>query len=318
MSDENRQKMQAADVAQAWVRLAERKPESLEPEPGVLNVVATPIGHLGDLGLRTGVMLAQADLVLCEDTRVTKSLYSALGLESPRLERFDASEERGPKIRFVLEALGAGKRVVLVSDAGMSGVSDPGSALVRRCLDEGIEVRGVAGPSALPLAIALSGSESRESRFLGFFPRDKGARDELMARIEAEPVSSQWIWFESPERILGAVRRISEAFPNFRVILCKELTKQYERVFAGSAAELAERLDHEPAAVLKGEWVMILERPAQESGTAPDEFDTKFEPILQAFRAAGVSASVATKSVSQVFGAPKNQLYRLAIKIFGE
>lgn len=318
MGDENRKNLPVREVANQLIALYERKPVSFDLEPGVLYVVGTPIGHLGDMSLRVAASLAQADLVLCEDTRVTRNLYSALGIESPSLERFDASEERGARLDRVMESLRSGKRVVLVSDAGMPAVSDPGSFLVRRCLDEGVEVCGVPGPSALPMAMALSGASVVESRFLGFFPRDKKDRDRLVERIVENRVHTQWIWFESPERVLGALGRFAESFPNFRVTLCKELTKQYERVFSGDAQSLATQMDQLSDAELRGEWVMILEQPAQVESQESDALEITYTPILQAFRAAGVSASQAAKAVSQVFGAPKNQIYRLAIKIFEE
>ncbi|RYZ67752.1 MAG: hypothetical protein EOP09_10520, partial [Proteobacteria bacterium] len=239
MSEQNRQKLRVRDVAMRFAELAARKPDSFEPKPGVLHVVPTPIGHLGDLGLRSGMMLANADLVLCEDTRVTKSLYSLLGISPPRLERFDASREHSEKLNDVLQQLKNGAVVVLVSDAGMPGVSDPGSFLVRACHEQGIEVCGVAGPSALPLAIALSGGQASESRFLGFFPRDKSARQELATRIRSESEAAQWIWHESPERILASAKFFAAEFPDFRLILCKELTKQYERNFSGTARDVA-------------------------------------------------------------------------------
>ncbi len=318
MGDENRKNLPVREVASQLVALYERKPAAFDLIPGVLYLAGTPIGHLGDLSLRVGCALAQADLVLCEDTRVTRNLYSALKVEPPLLERFDASEERGARLDRAIEALKSGKRVVLVSDAGMPGVSDPGAFLVRRCQDEGIEVRGIPGPSALPTSMALSGATVQESRFLGFFPRDKKDRDQLVTRINANSVATQWIWFESPERVLGALARLAESFPHFRVTLCKELTKQYERVFSDGATVLAARMTELSDAELRGEWVVILEQPARVEVQESDALETTYSPILQAFRIAGVSASQAAKAVSQVFGAPKNQVYRLAIKIFEE
>ena len=202
---------------------------------GLLSVVGTPIGNLEDASPRVRRVLGEADVVLCEDTRVTGRLMSAFGLHV-RLERCDENV-MAEKIDQVLGRLAAGERVAFVSDAGMPGVSDPGQRLVDAALDTGVRVEVVPGPSAVTCALVASGLASEHFFFEGFLPRKRGAQLARLAELAAVP--GTLVVYESPRRVAETLANVAEVFPGRRVALVRELTKLHEEVVRGLAPELA-------------------------------------------------------------------------------
>ena len=188
---------------------------------GMLSMVGTPIGNLQDASPRVISTLDAADVVLCEDTRVTGKLMAAFGLHT-HLERCDENviDQRVPT---VLDRLRAGERVAFVSDAGMPGVSDPGQRLVDAALDEGLAVEVIPGPSAVTCALVASGLASEHFFFEGFLPRRKSAQ---VTRLrELAPVPGTIVCYESPRRVAETLANVAEVFPARRVALVRELTK---------------------------------------------------------------------------------------------
>lgn len=223
---------------------------------GTLSVVATPIGNLGDITLRGVETLKQADVIACEDTRVTAKLLQRFGIEKPLLI-FHARSGRLATSR-ILALLAEGKRVALVTDAGTPGISDPGSALVREVRDtlgEDANIEAIAGPSALTAALSIAGVQTDEFVFLGFLPHKKG-RQTLFNEIAAS--KRAMVFYESPHRIEKALVSLSETLEEARkVIICRELTKMHESVIEGSAAEVMEHYkDHQDQ--VRGEFVVIV------------------------------------------------------------
>ncbi len=219
---------------------------------GALYVVGTPIGNLGDLSDRARQTLRAVDLVAAEDTRRTGRLLDRAGIKARMLSLFEGNERQ--RTERVLVALRDGADVALVSDAGMPTVSDPGSALVRACIDEGIDVRVVPGPSAIITALVVSGLPTGRFVFEGFLPRKMGERRERLRALAHDPRTV--VAFESPLRLATLLRDILVELGDRRVAVCRELTKLHEEVFRGRGSEALARLaDHEP----KGEVVLVVE-----------------------------------------------------------
>ncbi len=217
-----------------------------------LQVLATPIGNLADVSPRARRALAGAELVAAEDTRVTRKLYAALGLVAPRVLRFSGAGMQRSAQR-IADEVASGKRVVVVSDAGTPVVSDPGHLAVRACLDRGLSVEPIPGPSAAVLAVSVSGLPCAPFHVLGFPPRKPGPLRRWLQAQGALPGSL--VLFESPQRTASTVRAIADVLVDREVCLCRELTKLHEEVLLGGASELADQL---AARELKGEVTLVI------------------------------------------------------------
>lgn len=222
---------------------------------GLLSVVGTPIGNLEDASPRVRRTLGEADVVLCEDTRVTGRLMSAFGLHV-RLERCDENV-MSEKVDGVLARLEAGGRVAFVSDAGMPGVSDPGQRLVDAALDAGARVEVVPGPSAVTCALVASGLASEHFFFEGFLPRRRSAQLARLAELAAIP--GTLVVYESPRRVAETLANVAEVFPGRRVALVRELTKLHEEVVRATAPELAAEVA--ARGEVRGECVVVIAAP---------------------------------------------------------
>ena len=235
---------------------------------GKLSVVATPIGNLEDITLRALRVLKEADVVACEDTRVTKKLLSHFDIHTPTVSFHANSGERG--FSKIIKLLDEGNHVALVSDAGTPGVSDPGLELVSvvrekfcrhlvstvdtKCLQ--VEIEAVAGPSALAAALSVAGLRAPSFTFYGFLPQKKG-RETLIKEMAHSPRAS--VFYESPHRILKALVMLQKLLPTTRRIgVFRELTKLYEEHTIGSADDvLAHFVEHQDR--VRGEFVVIIE-----------------------------------------------------------
>jgi 16S rRNA (cytidine1402-2'-O)-methyltransferase len=219
---------------------------------GTLHIVATPIGNLGDLSDRARRTLADAELVIAEDTRRTGRLLAGLGIDAQLRSMFDGNErDRTPGI--VRELL-AGRSVALVSDGGMPLVSDPGYRLVTAAIDAGIDVRVVPGPSAALAALVVSGLPTDRFVFEGFLPRTASQRRMRLAALGDDPRTS--VVFEAPRRVVALLRDIATELGDRRIAVCRELTKLHEDVIRGSVTEILETLGEAP---IRGEVVVVIE-----------------------------------------------------------
>lgn len=227
-------------------------------ETAVLSVVATPIGNLADITLRALDTLRAADVIACEDTRVTAKLLARYEIEKPLLI-FHAQSGRSATTR-ILQLLGEGKHVALVTDAGTPGISDPGTALVREVRDRlAGEVRIVAipGPAAVTAALSIAGVPTDSFVFLGFFPHKKGRQTLFEEIAESERTM---VFYESPHRIEKTLASLAEHLDESRrVIVARELTKIYESLVEGSASEVAAYFSEHQDEV-RGEFVVIVSR----------------------------------------------------------
>ena len=274
---------------------------------GLLSVVGTPIGNLEDASPRVRRVLGEADVVLCEDTRVTGRLMSAFGLRV-RLERCDENV-MAEKIEQALGRLAAGERVAFVSDAGMPGVSDPGQRLVDAALVAGVRVEVVPGPSAVTCALVASGLASEHFFFEGFLPRKRGAQLERLEELAAIPGTI--VVYESPRRVAETLANVAEVFPGRRVALVRELTKLHEEVVRGLAPELAAQVAARDE--VRGECVVVIAAPgadeleARRAAAAGPE-RTLEEEIADGL-AAGEPKSALAKRLAKSFSLPRAEVY---------
>jgi len=274
-------------------------------------LVPTPLGNIADMTERGQSVLRAADLVLCEDTRVTARLLAAIGVGGRALLALHEHNE-DVRIADVLAALRAGRRVALVSDAGTPLVSDPGYRLVRAAIAAGLPVSAVPGANAAVLALVLSGLPPLPFLVLGFPPPRAVARRAAFARLrEAERagLSATLIWYEAPHRVPETLADLAAAFGDRPACVARELTKRYEEVRRGTLPDLAAAF---AAAPPRGE-VTLLVGPAPEE--APDAAG-----LEAALRAALASHSVkeAVALVSAATGLPRRAVYARALALRGE
>jgi 16S rRNA (cytidine1402-2'-O)-methyltransferase len=265
-----------------------------------LAVCGTPIGNLEDVTLRVLRELAEADVVLCEDTRHTRKLLERHGLRARLLSYHQHNE--AARTAELLPRLEAGERIALVSDAGLPGVSDPGARLVRAALAAGVEVTVLPGASAVETALVASGFEAERYQFVGYLPRGERALTALADELRA------WAWpvvaFESPQRLAASLRTLARVSPERPAAVCRELTKRFEEVAVGPLAELAERF----AGGAKGEITLVL-GPADAEALDHAEALAAVAELVEL----GVSRRRAAELVSGLTGVSRNTLYRSSL-----
>jgi 16S rRNA (cytidine1402-2'-O)-methyltransferase len=272
---------------------------------GVLTLVSTPIGNLGDLAPRAVEALEAADLVCCEDTRRTGSLLKQIGVRVDELRRLDDHTEF-ESIPVILDRLGAGERVVLVSDAGTPGISDPGERLVAAVAEAGIEVTTVPGPVAAIAALVSSGLPSGRFVFEGFLARKGQERSAQLAAIAVE--SRTTVFYESPNRVAATLAALAEACePERRAVVARELTKLHEELRRGTLAELAVWA----STGVKGEVVVVVDG----ADTSVDLSDGELVERLRAALAEGCSKRDAVDRVVAATGARRGRVYDLSLTI---
>jgi 16S rRNA (cytidine1402-2'-O)-methyltransferase len=233
--------------------------------PATLYLVATPIGNLEDITLRALRTLRECDVIAAEDTRRTGQLLSYFGISRPILSYFRFNEAK--RSEEIVERLGRGEKVALVSDAGTPGISDPGERVVKAAIAAGYRVESVPGPCALVAALTASGLPTEEFHFIGFLPVKSGQRRRILDAAKSIP--GTLVLYESPYRIQKLLVELNDIFPAAAVVLARELTKKFEEYLRGTAAKLIEATK---TRTLKGEFVVLVsqdesprERPEDES-----------------------------------------------------
>jgi 16S rRNA (cytidine1402-2'-O)-methyltransferase len=274
---------------------------------GALVLVGTPIGNLGDLSPRVAEALSSADAICCEDTRRTGRLLQLAGIarNGPLVVVNEHTEQA--EVPRVVARLAAGERVVVVSDAGMPGISDPGERLVRAAVAAGHPVEVVPGPSAGLSALVVSGLPTGRFVFEGFLPRKGAPRRERLTVVAAEPRTV--VLFEAPHRLARTLADLAEACGGDRpVVVARELTKLHEEIWRGDLVGAVEWVgDREPA----GEIVLVLGgAPA-----APPAGDAEVEAALQAALDGGASVRDAASQVAADLGIARRHAYDLALRL---
>ena len=271
--------------------------------PGGLYLVATPIGNLGDISLRALELLAAADVIACEDSRVTRKLAARYGIATPLTpyHEHNAAEAR-PKL---LARLGQGQAVALVSDAGTPLISDPGYKLVRAAVEAGFAVTALPGASAVLVALAVSGLPTDRFFFEGFLPVKQTGRQKRVAQLAGIPATL--VLFESGPRIAAALADLAAGLGARAATICRELTKLHEEVRRGDLATLA--YDYAAGAETRGEFVIVVAPPADDE-TQADDIDELLRRALSR-----VSVKDAVGEVALATGRPRREVYQRALEI---
>ena len=272
---------------------------------GTLQVVATPIGNLGDLSERAAETLRTADLILAEDTRRTGRLLAHVGSEVPQRSLHDHNER--DRITEVLERLAAGDRIALVSDAGTPTVSDPGYRLLAACAAAGVRIEPIPGASALLAALVASGLPTDRVAFEGFLPRKGAARTSRLAELGAE--RRTFVLFVAPHRAGADLRDLATVCGGDRpAALCRELTKRYEQILRGGLDELAASA-HEG---LRGELTLVVAgAPEREPETlSADDLVARVRELV----ATGVTKKSAIADVATATGTPRREVYQAVVE----
>jgi len=264
-----------------------------------LAVCATPIGNLRDVTLRVLDELASAEVVLCEDTRRSRTLLERHGVKA-RLLSYHRHNEAA-RTAEILPRLKAGEEIALVSDAGLPGVNDPGARLIAAALEAGVPVTVLPGPSAVETALVASGLIAERYQFLGYLPRSAAARTALWEELARWPHAAAA--FDSPKRLPASLAGLAEAIPERQVAVCRELTKRFEEVVRGTAREVAERFHEAP----KGEITLVV-GPGEAAADAGEA-----ESAVSELLAAGFGRRRAADLVSRLTGVPRNRLYRRSL-----
>jgi 16S rRNA (cytidine1402-2'-O)-methyltransferase len=293
--------MDGNERSQASDGQASRKPPPLVPG---LHIVATPIGNLRDITLRALDVLREADLIACEDTRVFAKLASHYGIAAPTVAYSDATQDAAePKI---VRALAAGKRVALVSDAGMPLISDPGYRLVRAALAAGHVVTSAPGASAVPMALALSGLPTDRFFFGGFLPAKESERRRAIASAAAVPATL--VFFEAPHRLAASLVDLAELLGPRPAAIARELTKLFEEVRRAPLTELARHYAQHPD--VKGEIAVVIGPPGETEAPAAERLDEALRGAM-----AGASVKDAAAEVAARYGLKRRDVYARALEL---
>ncbi|MBQ2564054.1 MAG: 16S rRNA (cytidine(1402)-2'-O)-methyltransferase [Oscillospiraceae bacterium] len=272
--------------------------------PGTLYLIGTPIGNLSDFSPRAVETLSSVDFIAAEDTRVTLKLLNHFDIHKPLVSYYEHNKyASGEKI---VQRILAGESCGLVTDAGMPAVSDPGEDIVRMCMDQGIPVTTIPGPTALITALVLSGLPTGRFCFEGFLSTNNKSRREHLEELQNE--ARTMIFYEAPHKLRKTLSDLKEAFgDDRRISLCRELTKLHEEVLPFSLSEAVRYYEeHDP----KGEYVLILEGRPEESDPILSEEEAL--ALVAKYRAEGRSLKESCKLASSQSGYSKNELYALA------
>jgi 16S rRNA (cytidine1402-2'-O)-methyltransferase len=268
--------------------------------PGILYVVATPIGNLEDITVRALRILREAGRIACEDTRHTRKLLDHFGIAKPMLSYHEHNEAaRASELVAMLES---GENIALVSDAGTPLISDPGYRLVAAAIDAGISVVPIPGASAAIAALSASGLPTDAFRFGGFLPAKRSARRKLLEQLK--PESSTLIFYEAPHRILETLDDIADVMGARKIVIARELTKMHEEILRGTAAELRDQLQGRPS--IRGEITLLIGKP---EAAAIDE--TPVAEAVGELERRGVARMDAIKQVAKARGLSKREVYRI-------
>ncbi len=272
---------------------------------GVLFLCGTPIGNMRDVTLRVLDTLGQVDIIVCEDTRRTRKLLSMYDISKPLLTyREDNKERAGAKIIQMLEE---GKNIALVSDAGMPGISDPGSHIVCECINRGIDVSVVPGANAALSALVISGLPANRFAFEGFLPRKRGARIKRLREIANEERTI--IFYESPLRFRQTLEDMLEVFGDRRIAIARELTKKFETVLRGTISQVLKEME---SLLERGEFVIVVagaEKLKEKYGK--EEELARVQKLIEEGYSLGESVRIVAALSGEV---SRRELYDLALR----
>ena len=274
---------------------------------GMLYLVPTPIGNLGDISIRCKQTLEEADFIAAEDTRVSLKLLNHLGIKKSLVSYFEHNKEQ--KGNMIVERILAGETCALVSDAGSPAISDPGEDLVKQCAEAGITVCAIPGPCAVITALSISGQATGRFCFEGFLSTAKKSRKEHLESLIGE--QRTMIFYEAPHKLLNTLESMAEVFGADRPIsLCRELTKLHEEVVRTTLGEAIELYAEKPP---KGEFVLVVAgaKPPEKEVFTADDAAQRVKQLIDE----GLSRKDAVKQVAKELDLPKNVVYDAALQV---
>jgi len=276
----------------------------MKPDLGALFVCATPIGNLGDITLRALEVLKSVDIIAAEDTRVTLKLLNYYGIRKPLVSYHQHSPPK--RTEWLLQQLKEGKDIALVCNAGTPGISDPGVPLVRKALQEKIPVVPVPGPSAVTAALSVAGMDAQRFIFLGFLPREKKERRELLELVKSLPFTL--VIYETPHRLAESLKDLVEILGDRITVLCRELTKMHEEVLLTTLSALARKYETETPI---GEFTLVVE------GAKTHEPEPNWKAIDEAIEEllnSGLPVSSVAREIAKAFPITRSAAYQRALK----
>lgn len=264
--------------------------------------VATPIGNLEDITLRAVRILQESQIIYCEDTRTSKKLLDHYDVHADLQSYHKFNEQE--RVYEILEKARQDISISVISDAGMPAISDPGNILIKALQDNGIEYTVLPGPSAFTTALVLSGFDSMEFQFLGFFPQKEGQKLKLVEKLKEDKITS--IFYESPHRIIKTLEFLKDTIPTRKICLVREISKLFEDVVIFQAKDLDQVEITE-----KGEMVLIIDKDS-----SIDEVDDDFiKDEIQLRLDLGKSKKTAVKEIAKEFDINKNRVYELSLEV---
>ena len=275
---------------------------------GMMYLVPTPIGNLGDISLRCRETLESADFIAAEDTRVTLKLLNHLGIKKSLVSYYE--HNKATKGDRIVDRILAGETCALVSDAGSPAISDPGEDLVKQCAEAGIIVCAIPGPCAAITALSISGQSTGRFCFEGFLSTAKKSRREHLDALRTE--TRTMVFYEAPHKLLRTLEDLHQVLGDRPIALVREITKIHEEVYRTTLAQAVEHYRENPP---RGEFVLVLAgapKP-QEDEAPPDPMEA-----VEALLAQGCSISEAVKRAAKELGVPKNSIYNQAMERFSQ
>ena len=273
--------------------------------PGMLYLVPTPIGNLGDISIRCRQTLEEVDFIAAEDTRVTLKLLNHLGIKKSLVSYYE--HNKAQKGNVILDRILAGETCALVSDAGSPAISDPGEDLVKQCAQAGITVCAIPGPCAVITALSISGQSTGRFCFEGFLSTAKKSRREHLEALQNE--QRTMVFYEAPHKLLATLESMAEVFGADRPIsLCRELTKLHEEVVRTTLGGAIAQYTQQPP---KGEFVLVVAgaTPVEKTAATPEDAAARVQELVNA----GLSRKDAIKQTAKELDLPKNVVYDAAI-----
>ena len=274
---------------------------------GMLYLVPTPIGNLGDISTRCRETLENADFIAAEDTRVSLKLLNYLGIKKSLVSYYE--HNKAQKGNMIVERILAGETCALVSDAGSPAISDPGEELVKQCVEAGITVCAIPGPCAVITALSISGQSTGRFCFEGFLSTAKKSRREHLESLVDE--QRTMIFYEAPHKLLATLESMAEVFGNDRPIsLCRELTKLHEEVIRTTLGGALELYAENPP---KGEFVLVVAgaTPKEKTVATAEDAAVRVKELMEE----GMSRKDAIRQVSKELDLPKNVVYDAALSL---
>jgi len=269
---------------------------------GRLYIVSTPVGNLEDITLRAVRILGEVDIIAAEDTRHSVKLLNHLGIRKPMISYWREKEQ--VKSDEIIKRLHAGQSVALISDAGTPGISDPGAVLIKKAIEENIQIVSIPGPSAFVAALSVSGLPTDQFTFMGFLPSRTSQRQKFLREVYLE--QRTLIFYEAPHRIVDTLLDVSRIFGERKAALIKEITKFHEDVVRGSITEIIEEVQK---TTIAGEYVIIVEGWSGMNRSITEDVLSELHACMRK----GLGRKEAVKRIAETYGLSKKELYKKSL-----